>query len=125
MNVEQKPFMRTHGDGKPYFSWKIRGTNRPTQLYKCLISHIAQHFIAHDRDATYIPSNQENAHLSRTFARWLGDVYANVDEMHWRAIEQQIKWLFTKQDLFAVSSRQKHCIQLHFIGKNMLEELLK
>ena len=59
MNVEQKPFMRTHGDGKPYFSWKIRGTNRPTQLYKCLISHIAQHFIAHDRDATYIPSSQE------------------------------------------------------------------
>tara|TARA_B100001094_G_scaffold147884_1_gene143262 strand:+ start:368 stop:745 length:378 start_codon:yes stop_codon:yes gene_type:complete len=125
MKVEEKPDMKVHGSGKPYFSWKKKGSDSPTHLFKMLIGHIAQHFMAHERGIDYTPSSQENAFLARTFSRWLGDIYSNVDEMHWRAVEQQIKWLFTKQDLLAVSPKQKHMVQLHFLGRNMLEDFLK
>lgn len=125
MKVERKPYLKTHDNGKPYFSWKKRGSNMPTHMFKMLVGHVGQHFIAHQKDIDYVPSSIENAYLAKTFCRWLGDVYANVDEMHWLAVNQQIKWLFTKQDLLAVHPKQKHMVQLHFIGRNLLEELLK
>lgn len=125
MKVEEKPFLKSHDNGKPCFSWKKRGSNTPTHLFKMLIGHIAQHFIAHNKDINYVPMRKENVYLARTFARWLGDVYANVDEMHWKAVSQQIEWLFTQQDLLKVNRSHLNMVQLHFIGKNMLEELLK
>ncbi len=125
MKAESKPSMRVHKSGKPYFSWKKKGSNCPTHLFKMLIGHIAQHFMAHGRDADYTPTPGECAFLAQTFSRWLSDVYLNVDEAHWPAVEQQIKWLFTKQDLLLVNPRQKNMVQMHFIGRNMLESFLK
>jgi hypothetical protein len=125
VSVEEKPLMATWANGKPLFSWKKRGSACPTPLYKSLIHHIAQHFIARDKDAAYAPARKEYEYLARSFARYLGDIYINVDEAHWRAIDQQIKWLFTKQDLSQTGASHRTCVQLHFIGKNLLEELLK
>lgn len=125
MEVGAKPFMKTWKDGKPFFSWKKKGAYRATHLYKMLIGHIVQHFIAHNKDASYSPTNKERVHLARTFTRYLSEIYANVDEMHFRAVEQQVNWLFTKQDVFATKTGHKSCVQLHFIGRNLFEELLK
>ena len=74
MKVEEKPDMKVHGNGKPYFSWKKRGSNMPTHMFKMLVGHVGQHFIAHQKDIDYVPSSIENAYLAKTFCRWLGDV---------------------------------------------------
>ena len=126
MELKQKTYIETKKDGRtPHFRWKLRGTNRPTLLHKCLVNHIAQYYMIHGKDDSYAPSNKEAEYLAQTFARWLGDMYINVDEAHWKAIGQQINWLFTKQDLSKVNPKQQHCVQMHYVGRNLLEELLK
>ncbi len=125
MKVEEKPYLKTHGNGKPYFDWWRKGTSCPTLRYERLISHVAMCFKAHNKDITYIPSDQEMRQIARAFARWEGDVYANVDEMHWKAVHQQLKWLFTEQDLSHVDSKHMGQVRLHYIGMYLLEKALK
>jgi hypothetical protein len=116
--------------GKIMFHWK--DGEGLSLLSKKLMLNVAHYLIKEDKTDALNQNNEKHRlkdkeleFIAKCFCLEMSVYYPSLHEEAYRAPKQQLKWVFTKQDMTKIKPQQFNCMTTRALNRQYLSDLLR